>query len=167
MDLDFFSKILTGDASSIFADEENILWVDWRQCEDEIVASLSARLGLPELTCNIEDDSNEHGYRVVITYRENSITVDPAGELDTRHATLNAVDELVAPEHEIRYALDTEGGDSIGIAAGSVFDWQTLLNLHGTSVDERFCPVRQLPDLLQTPPNQIRSACKAYADRNG
>ena len=167
MNLDFYDNLINKDASAIFDDTDNILWVDWRESEDEIVSSLSAMLRLEDLTVTHQDDENEHGYKVVITYDGNSVSVNPAGGLDMRHATLNAVDSLVSPDFEVRYATDSEGGDSIGIAAEHTNDWKTLYRIHGKLINERFCPVRELPDLMNTRPTEIREACQKYANRIG
>ena len=162
----FYTKILAGDPSEIFDDQDNVVWIDWGDEEDAIVATVRDHAGLDDLTAVIEDADNENGYTITVTFKDRSLAIDPSEEFDSRHATLNAVDDLL-PAHQIRFATATNGGDTIAIAIESLPDWEALYNQFGRTLNETFCPIREIPDLMNTPGNQIDNACMDYANRIG
>lgn len=129
---------------------------------------MSARLELDELVAQSNDADNDNGYIVEIEFQGRVASVDPSDEFDSRHATLNAIDKLLEPiGFQIRYAIASNGADTLGIVVERLDDWDTLYRLHGRKVNQWFCPIRELPDLLNSNENEIDQACSEYADRVG
>ena len=166
MDNTFYTDVLGGNASQIFDDQDNVVWIDWGDEEDAIVRALGEYAGLGDLTAVTEDAENDYGYAITVTFGNRSLTIDPSDEFDSRHATLNAVDDLL-PTHEIRFVTATNGSDTIAIAIETLSDWETLYNQFGRALNEHFCPVREIPDLMNTPGDEIDNACRNYANRVG
>ena len=166
MNHSFYKQILTEDSSRIFDDEENVVWVDWRDEEDAIVDAIRDHVNLHDLRATTVDADNDNGYVVVVSFKDQSMTIDPTSDFDCRHATLNAVDRLL-PDHQIRFATPTNGGDTIAIAIERISDWDSLYTEFGRSVNETFCPIREIPDLMNTPGSEIDEACESYANRIG
>jgi hypothetical protein len=152
-------------SAAIFEDRENILWIDWRDEEESIVSQVQERVGVADLTATLAESDNPWGYTVMISRGATSRTISPELGLDARHATLNALDELLAPEFQIRYVTETNGSDTFGVVVEKAADWQFLFAKYGRRVNEHFCPIRELPDLMNTPGNQLDRAFAAYADR--
>ena len=167
MNKDFYRQLFASDPQSVFDDEVVLVWVDWREAEDAIVEYVASKLDGVNLVVAIDDADNDHGYIVSISSNGRTLAVDPSAEFDCRHATLNAIDELISTGYQIRFAVATNGGDTVGIAVERLVDWQALRAEHGHVVDEQFCPIRELPDLMNTPGNELDDACRAYADRVG
>ncbi len=166
MNHSFYQQILSQDASRIFDDQDNVVWIDWGDEEDAIVEAIREKSGLDALQATTDDAENEFGYVVIVTFNERSITIDPGTGFDSRHATLNAVDELL-PDHQIRFAAPTNGGDTIAVAIESDSDWNSLYKEFGRILNQTFCPIREIPDLMNTPGNKIDDACEKYANRIG
>ncbi len=167
MNHDFYERYLASDLPSEFDDEDHLVWIDWRETEDAIVEYIAAKLDGWKLSATIDDAASKCGYEVSISCGDRTLTIDPSGELDCRHATLLAIDNLISPAYQIRFASATNGGDTIGVAVERIADWQFLWSKYGRVVNERFCPIRELPDLMNTPGNEIDNACRAYAERVG
>ena len=166
MNHSFYKQILAGDPSQIFDDQDNVVWVDWGDEEDAIVDAIRDHINLDDLHANTADADNDHGYVVVVSFKDQSLPIDPTNDLDSRHATLNALDELL-PDHQIRFATPTNGGDTIAVAIERTSDWDSLYNEFGRVVNETFCPIREIPDSMNTPGNEIDDACESYANRIG
>ncbi len=162
-----YGDIIHGNPPGIFDDEEHVVWVERRDDEVAIVESLSEKLDLASLVAACQDANNEHGEEVVITCNDQSQTVNPADGLDPRHATLNAVGALLSPGFQIRFATDTSGSDTPGIVVERVSDWQLLYDRHGPKINEHFCPIREVSDVMTTPGDRIDEACREYANRFG
>ena len=163
----FYAAVLANPAKShspaIFDDTSNIIWVDWREEEDAIVDCVANRIRPIPLFADVVDAENDSGYEVRINCRDATRVISPDDGFDSRHATLNAIDELIFPEHQIRFVTDTNGSDTIGIVVESVSDWKRLYLRFGRCLNEHFCPIRELPDLMNTPGNLIDRACEDYA----
>ena len=166
MNHSFYQQILLGNPSSIFDDQDNVVWIDWRDEEDAIVEAIRDCIDLDDLRANIEDVDNDLGYVVIVSFDDQSLTIDPTNDFDSRHATLNAVDKLLS-DHQIRFATPTNGGDTIAVAIERESDWQSLYNEFGRTLNQIFCPIREVPDLMNTPGNEIDDACENYANRIG
>lgn len=166
MNHSFYQDLFAGDPTRVVEDPENVIWIDWGDEEDEIVEALQDHIGLDELQASIDDADNEFGYEVKITLGKNSVTVNPNGELHSLHATLNAVDELLT-DYQVRFVTPTNGSDTIAVAVEKNSDWDSLYQEFGRMVNETFCPIREIPDLMNTPGNEIDEACQRFADRIG
>ncbi|MEZ6096005.1 MAG: hypothetical protein R3C03_17575 [Pirellulaceae bacterium] len=106
MNHSFYKQILTVDSSQIFDDQDNVVWIDWGDEEHAIVDAIRNHIGVPELNATTKDANKDLGYLVRVCLGEKSIVVDPSNEFDSRHATINAIDELL-PDHEIRFVTAT------------------------------------------------------------
>lgn len=166
MNHSFYKQIFSGDSSQIFDDQENVVWIDWGDDEDAIVDAIRDHANLHDLHATTNDADNDYGYVVVVSFKDQSVTIDPTNDFDCRHATLNAVDGLL-PDHQIRFATPTNGGDTIAVAIEQTSDWDSLYNEFGWALNETFCPICEIPDLMNTPGNEIDDACERYANRIG
>ncbi len=167
----FYSAVLQHPPKSysdaIFDDEAKIIWVDWREEAEIIVGYIRDKIGESKLTATVSDADNDWGYEVAVMLGDELRTITPELGFDAQHATLNAVDELVSPEFQIRFVSDTNGADTIGIVIESCGDWDALYQKYGRRLNEHFCPIREVPDLMNTPGDEIDQACRAYAQRIG
>jgi hypothetical protein len=154
-------------SSAIFDDQDNIIWIDWREEEEAIVDYVRDRIGAEDLTATISESDNDWGYAVTISLRNESRIICPELKLDSRHATLIALDELLSGDFQIRFVSDTTGSDTIGVTVERVGDWDMLYKKYGRRLNEHFCPIRELPDLMNTPADEIDQACANYATRIG
>ena len=170
MNEDFYSAVVAHQAkthsNAIFDDTANIVWIDWREEEDVIVDEIAAKIAMFPLSATVRDADNEAGYDVEVMCRNQRRIVNPDATFDSRHATLNAIDELVSPEYQIRFVTDTNGADTIGVAVELSSDWSRLHQRFGKRLNEHFCPIRELPDLMNTPGNEIDRVAREYASRN-
>lgn len=166
MNHSFYQQILSGEPSHIFDDLDNVIWIDWGDEEDAIVDAIRAHINLDNFSSNTVDADNDQGYVVIVSFGDRSLTIDPTSDFDSRHATLNTVDELLS-DHQIRFATPTNGSDTIAVAIERESDWQSLYNEFGQTLNQLFCPIRELPDLMNTPGNEIDEACENYANRIG
>jgi hypothetical protein len=154
-------------SSAIFDDTTNIVWIDSREEEDAIVHRIADRIGAIPLSAEVADAENDAGYEVRINYRDATKVITPDDGFGSRHATLNAIDELLSPEYQIRFVTDTNGTDTIGVVVELLCDWSRLYKLYGQRLNQHFCPIRELPDLMNTAGNVIDRACEDYAMRVG
>lgn len=104
--------------------DDIILWVDWREDEVDIVTmceailrtgSLSARYVPTDRSADLEISYG--GKIAVVRY--------PSGTAD-RDTTLLALNAALAPDFEIRYCTDSDGGDTAALLPLGSAQWATL-----------------------------------------
>lgn len=154
-------------SETIFDDTESIVWIDWREEEDSIVHAIAAKIPEFLLSAVVRAANNDAGYDIQITCRDQERVIDPDAPFDSRHATLNAIDELVSPEYQVRFVTETNGADTMGVVVELRADWERLYQRFGRRLNEHFCPIRELPDLMNTPGSKVYRAVIDYAAQIG
>ena len=156
MKLDAVRKLLsspTADAVAAFLDDEStVFWIDWRQ-EDETIAE-SCELTLNAGTLDgelIEDTDDGSDYRVDIIYNAKRERVPLTFSEADRHITLLTMNRILSPDYEIRFCIDSNGGDTLGFIALAVDDWSTIHEQFGYLVDKHFYRISETPNLFTDP----------------
>ena len=103
-----------------------------------------------------------HIIRDVHRFADGFFNLEIGQGFDARHATLNAIDQLLE-DYQVRFALASNGSDTMAVAVEKRCLWDSLIEQHGRVVNETFCPVVELPDLMNTPIDQIEEACNEFA----
>ncbi|MGV3663956.1 MAG: hypothetical protein ACO1TE_27540 [Prosthecobacter sp.] len=121
---------------------KNLIAVDWRDEDDEIVSSCATCLNLPDLASRFE------GRDLVITYAGRERRVSLKQDVGDRHLTICGINDAIAPGHELRFLVCSHGSDTIGLAALSTADWRSLEDRFPEAVSENFLDPRTLPNII-------------------
>lgn len=119
---------------SLCHDEEcqNLFWVDWREEEESIVEDCASRLQLDLLTTKWIDDK-------LVIVRDKTETVVPLEqEPGDRHIALCTLNEVLAPDFEIRMLVCSHGGDTLAFCVLPSTDWEQLDKEHPEATAENF-----------------------------
>ncbi len=122
--VDRFYKLL-GDDEAV--GEELVVWVDWRAAEDEMVADFESLLKTGAISSEFLDSNNEHGFDFFIQYKDKRKRV-PFVTLGTenRQEAIVTLNELLEPDYEIRFCVDSAGNDTLAYIPLSCADWRSL-----------------------------------------
>lgn len=129
-------------------EEETVFWVDWREEDDVLVEYCEAILQTGDLSAEEVDADNEAGFELIIHYKERTIKVPlEIGEGD-RHITLVSLNEVLKPDYEIRFCIDSDGSDTLAFLPLPSTTWQALESEFGEAVAKRFYRLSAKPNLF-------------------
>lgn len=116
--------------------------VDWREDDADIVAYCAESLGLQNLKAEWS------GSELVVDYNGARHVVPLLEDEGDRHVTLCALNDILAPNYELRFFVGSHGSDTGGFAALPTSDWQTLERECPDAVAENFLDPRKLPNVF-------------------
>jgi hypothetical protein len=143
----------TGQAvRTLLDDEAAVFWVDWRQEDETIADACEEVLGTGRLSGEYVETDTDEGYEVYIRYGDRRVRVPLTYTEADRHVTLCALNEALAPDYEVRFCVDSTGGDTLAFLPLPAAWWAELEQRYGHAVGERFRRISARPNLFTDPP---------------
>jgi hypothetical protein len=136
---------------ALFDDEDTIFWVDWREEDDAIVQYCEARIQTGSLSAEVVEVDTDDGFEIYINYKNKRVKVPLTYSLQDRHITICSLNEILSPDYEIRFCIDSKGSDTLAFLPLSSSDWSDLERRHGDAVSQRFCRIAASPNLFNEP----------------
>ena len=133
---------------ALLDDESTVFWVDWREEDAEIVEYCESIIQSGELSADEVDADNDAGFDLYINYRNQRVRVPLEIDIQDRHITLVALNEVLAPDYEIRFCIDSNGADTLAFAPLRCSDWKQLADQFGTKVSLRFYQLQPRPNVF-------------------
>ena len=87
---------------ALLDDDATVIWVDWREAEEDIVDYCEEKLQTGTLNCECVDADNEAGFELFIEYKDDRQRVPLVYGEEDRHIAIRAVNQILAPDYEIR-----------------------------------------------------------------
>ena len=123
--------------------EEIVVMVDWRTENDEIVDDFESRLQTGTLSCHTIESDNDHGFDVVINYKgqQKQVPIETLGT-HNRQEVIVILNELLLPDYEIRFCIDSMGNDTLAFLPLACQEWKDIESQFGQdNVRKRFYPI--------------------------
>lgn len=132
---------------ALWEDSGSLFWVDWRDYDDAIVQYADGYLEDGDtVSAQVRDSSLERGFDMVITMGDKQVTVPYADSHADRDTTLIALSSILAPKYQLRWFMETLGGDTLAFCLLPAAAWEELEQEYTKPVvDFYFQPVA--PDL--------------------
>lgn len=138
-------------------DSESVLWVDWRMEDDAIVNDCESLLKTGSLSAVWTDD------QLLLRYAGTEKEVPLTETADDRHITLRALNELLAPEYELRMVWASDGSDTLAFVPLSASQWTDLEAKHGVAAVERaFFKLAKRPNVFTDPLHKHRPSSRPW-----
>ena len=136
---------------ALLDDQETVFWIDWRQEDESIAESCEAVLQTGSLSGKLVEVDTDEGYEVYLQYRNKRVKVPLSYRGEDRHITLCSLNEVLAPEFEIRFCIDSNGSDALAFLPLECGQWAELERQYFETVSKRFYKFGRSPNLFTDP----------------
>lgn len=150
MNLDLVREVIAGDAemTDLLDDEESIFFVDWREEDTAVVEYCEDILETGSLSAEDVDADNDAGFEMFIKYKERRLKVPLEIGGQDRHITLVSLNEVLAPDAEVRLCIDSSGSDTLAFLPLSSAVWRELEDEFGEAVAAKFYRLQAKPNVF-------------------
>jgi len=175
----FFSSPTEANLETLLNSQDTVFWVDWREEDDAIVEYCEDILQTNQLAAELKDTEDAPGFQLSIVYKGKKCVVPLVVGLADRHITLYSLNKAISADFEIRFCVDSAGGDTLAFLPLPNALWCELEEKFGDIVAEHFSKIEAQPNLftegygyqskpswesLARDPSQKVAAIKAYRD---
>jgi hypothetical protein len=136
------------DIRALLDDDRTVFWIDWRHQDETIADDCDAVLQTGQLSGELVEVDSDAGYEVYLQYRDRRVKVPLNYSGDDRHITLCALNRVLAPDYEVRFCIDSNGGDTLAFLPLRCEQWAELERRYGEAVGRRFYRLAERPNLF-------------------
>lgn len=98
----------------VLAEERKIVhWIDWGDNDEWIIEDVAKYLHIDDLKFEIVKADNYYGYDLFILYQGKKVKIVFEGDGILRDITLRTLNQVIKPNYEIRFCIDSLGGDTL------------------------------------------------------
>jgi len=133
---------------ALFDDEDTIFWVDWREADTAIVEYCESIIQTRSLSADVVDTENDTGFEMYINYKEKRMKVPLVFGTEDRHITIVSLNEILVPDFEVRFCIDSNGSDTLAFLPLAFDVWRELETQYGEAVAKRFCKMQMKPNVF-------------------
>ena len=123
--------------------DEFLMWVDWREEDKNIIRYCENILQTGSLSAeSYIDDSGK--LIVIISYRGQEYSIPYMEDKTDRDTTIISLNEVLAPDYEIRFCIDSGGSDTLAFLPLSTKQWAELIAEFGLDkITDRFREIKR------------------------
>ena len=136
---------------ALLEDGDTVIWVDWREAEEDIVDYCEDKLQTGTPNCECVDADNDAGFELFIEYQANRQRIPLVHGPEDRHIAIHAMNQILGPDYEIRLCIDSWGSDTLGFVALAGDTWRSLESAFGEAVGKRFYRLAASPNVFTDP----------------
>jgi hypothetical protein len=123
---DISTYLESGRASAfyeLFEDDDPMVWIDWREDDSDLVAAFARVLRMDDLSAEFVNEDCD----LLIQYRgqDHRVQYPEPGAAD-RDTTICHLNQLLMPDHEIRFCIATDGNDTLAFLPLPARHWAAL-----------------------------------------
>jgi hypothetical protein len=136
---------------ALFDDEATVFWVDWREGETDIVRYCEAVLQTGKLSAEQVRAATPRGSELFISYDGRRLRAPLINGYEDRHIALCTLNQVLAPDFEVRFCIDSAGSDTLAFLPLPSAKWAELEQRYGTTVSRHFYRYAERPNLFTDP----------------
>jgi hypothetical protein len=137
--------------SALLDDDGAVFLVDWREEDDAIVEYCESILCTGSLSAVIVDIDADPGFELYIEYAGKRTRVPLVVGPEDRHLTLHSLNQILAPDYEVRVCVDSQGSDTLAFLPLRATHWSELERTYGAQVAAHFRKIAKKPNLFTDP----------------
>ena len=127
-----------------FWESDVLIWVDWRDFDESIIRYFNEKLPNEDKVL-FECVKIEKARGVDILLKKNGVStaIPYADDCTDRDTTLKSIQEYISPKYQIRWYMDSLGGDTLAFCIELTSQWERLEQEFGAEkVTYYFAPIQ-------------------------
>jgi hypothetical protein len=133
---------------ALLDDDTTVFWVDWREGEGDIIRYCEAVLQTGSLTAEQVRAATPRGSDLFISFNGKRIRAPLLNGPEDRHIALCALNQVLAPDYEIRFCIHSNGSDTLAFLPLPSTKWAELEQRYGGAVSQHFYRFAERPNLF-------------------
>lgn len=127
----------------IYDQSDLLIWIDWREAEEDLIDYFNEQLPEPDrIDCEIVEIDKPRGVDIVLSSQEKKMTIPFADDVTDRDSAIRAMQEMLSPQYQIRWFMESLGNDTLAFALLPAVQWEELVQQFGKyKVDYYFQPI--------------------------
>ena len=128
-----------------FWESDALIWVDWGDFDDSIIKYFNDELpDEDKIQFECVEIEKERGVDISLHKNGISTAIPYADECTDRDTTLKSIQKYVSPKYQIRWYMDSLGGDTLAFCIGLTSHWEQLEQEFGAEkVAYYFAPIHE------------------------
>ncbi|AVK86915.1 glutathione reductase [Lysinibacillus sp. B2A1] len=139
--------------------------MDWREAEEDLIDYFNEQLPVSDqINCEIIEIDKPRGVDIVLSSQENSMTIPFADDVTDRDSAIRAMQEMLSPQYQIRWFMESLGNDTLAFALLPVVQWKELeQQFDKRKVDYYFQPVTNTSVMFEMGIDEVDLLMKSRA----
>jgi len=127
----------------IYDQSDLLIWIDWREAEEDLIDYFNEQLPEPDrIDCEIVEIDKPRGEDIILSSQEKKMTIPFADDVTDRDSAIRAMQEMLSPQYQIRWFMESLGNDTLAFALLPTVQWEELVQQFGKhKVDYYFQPI--------------------------
>lgn len=149
-----------------FGENDVLIWIDWREEEESIIKYFNEKLpDKDKIQFECIETEKERGIDIILK-KNNSYEIIPYDDNFTdRDTTLKSIQKYLEPKYQIRWYLDSLGGDTLAFCIFLSEQWRQLEKEFGKDkVEYYFAPIQQDSVMFEMDMNEVFALLEQRGD---
>lgn len=127
-----------------FWESDALIWVDWRDFDESIIRYFNERLpDEDKVLFECVKIEKARGVDILLKKDGVSTAIPYADDCTDRDTTLKSIQEYISPKYQIRWYMDSLGGDTLAFCIELTSQWEQLEQEFGAEkVTYYFAPIQ-------------------------
>lgn len=128
-----------------FWESDALIWVDWREFDDSIIKYFNKVLpNEDQIQFECVEIEKERGVDIFLHKNGIRTAIPYADECTDRDTTLKGIQKYLSPKYQIRWYMESLGGDTLAFCIGLTSRWEQLEQEFGAEkVAYYFAPIHE------------------------
>lgn len=105
-------------------DSEALIWIDWREYDEDIVRYFNDKLE-DKIEFEFIDNRKDYGEDIVLKKNDERLQI-PYNEVMERDITIKYMNDFIGPQYQIRWFMESFGGDTLAFVLLTPEEWGDL-----------------------------------------
>lgn len=101
-----------------------IVWIDWREYDEDIIAYFNQRME-DKLLIQLQNNGQPYGDDIVLIKGQEKQKIPYKEKMD-RDTTIQYLNDFIKPQYEIRWFIESLGSDTLGFVLMKSEEWRML-----------------------------------------
>lgn len=152
----------------IFEDSDVLIWVDWKECDEATIDYFNEKLfPKDQITVTFETTTEARGVDIFLQHNGVKMRIPYHTDYTERDITIKAMQQMMVEHYQIRWYMESLGGDTLAFVVLTNDAWAQLEATYGKAkVLHYFTPVTSALKMFNMSMEEVEGLLAARAQSN-